>query len=144
MAYLCHNSRKAAVTNPIPNNKPFKKGQSGNPNGRPKKFVTLLKEMGYKRSEINDTIQAMLAMDMEELKDVWDDKNATILEKTIASAMKKSIEKGSLYSMETLLSRVFGMPKQEIEQTIIEKPIFNGIDLDVQEDNSTSEDSGTT
>lgn len=124
--------------------KPFKKGQSGNPNGRPKKFVTLLKEMGYKRSEINDTIQAMLAMDMAELKDVWDDKNATILEKTIASAMKKSIEKGSLYSMETLLSRVFGMPKQEIEQTIIEKPIFNGIDLDVPEDNSTSEDSSTT
>lgn len=122
----------------------FKKGQSGNPKGRPKKFVTLLKEMGYKRSEINDTIQAMLAMDMAELKDVWDDKNATILEKTIASAMKKSIEKGSLYSMETLLSRVFGMPKQEIEQTIIEKPIFNGIDLDVPEDNSTSEDSGTT
>lgn len=122
----------------------FKKGQSGNPKGRPKKFVTLLKEMGYKRSEINDTIQAMLAMDMEELKDVWDDKRATILEKTIASAMKKSIEKGSLYSMETLLSRVFGMPKQEIEQTVIEKPIFNGIDLDVPEDNSTSEDSGTT
>ena len=58
--------------------------------------------------------------------------------------MKKSIEKGSLYSMETLLSRVFGMPKQEIEQTLIEKPIFNGIDLDVPEDNSTSEDSGTT
>lgn len=131
---------------PIPNEEKgqFKKGQSGNPKGRPKKFVTLLKEMGYKRSEINDTIQAMLAMDMEELKDVWDDKRATILEKTIASAMKKSIEKGSLYSMETLLSRVFGMPKQEIEQTVIEKPIFNGIDLDVPEDNSTSEDSGTT
>jgi hypothetical protein len=123
--------------NPIPNNKPFKKGQSGNPNGRPKKFVTLLKAMGYKRSEINDTIQAMLAMDMEELKDVWDDKNATILEKTIASAMKKSIEKGSLYSIETLLSRVFGMPKQEVEQTIIERPIFTGIDLDVPENNGT-------
>ena len=122
----------------------FKKGESGNPNGRPRKFVTLLKEIGYKRSEINDTIQAMMAMDMNELKDVWDNPNATILEKTIASAMKKSIEKGSLYSMETLLSRVFGMPKQEIEQTLIEKPIFNGIDLDVPEDNSTSEDSGTT
>jgi hypothetical protein len=126
------------------NLKPFKKGESGNPNGRPRKFVTLLKEIGYKRSEINDTIQAMMAMDMNELKDVWDNPNATILEKTIASAMKKSIEKGSLYSMETLLSRVFGMPKQEIEQTLIEKPIFNGIDLDVPEDNSTSEDSGTT
>ena len=130
--------------NPIPNNKPFKKGQSGNPNGRPRKFVTTLKEIGYKRSEINDTIQAMMAMDKEELTDVFKNPKATILEITIASAMKKSIEKGTLYSMETLLSRVFGMPKQEVEQTIIERPIFTGIELDVPEDNGTGEDSGTT
>lgn len=129
--------------NPIPNNKPFKKGQSGNPNGRPRKFVTTLKDIGYKRSEINDTIQAMLAMDKDELTDAMKNPKATILEMTVASAMKKSIEKGSLYSIETLLSRVFGMPKQEIEQTIIERPIFTGIDLDVQEDNGTGEDSGT-
>lgn len=121
----------------------FKKGQSGNPNGRPRKFVTTLKEIGYKRSEINDTIQAMLAMDKDELTDAMKNPKATILEMTVASAMKKSIEKGSLYSIETLLSRVFGMPKQEIEQTIIERPIFTGIDLDVQEDNGTGEDSGT-
>lgn len=117
--------------------KPFKKGQSGNPNGRPRKFVTTLKEIGYKRSEINDTIQAMMAMDKDELTDVFKNPKATILEITIASAMKKSIEKGTLYSMETLLSRVFGMPKQEVEQTIIERPIFTGIDLDVPEDNGT-------
>jgi hypothetical protein len=130
---------------PIPNEEQtqFKKGQSGNPNGRPRKFVTTLKEIGYKRSEINDTIQAMMAMDKDELTDVFKNPKATILEITIAAAMKKSIEKGTLYSMETLLSRVFGMPKQEIEQTIIERPIFTGIDLDVQEDNGTGEDSGT-
>ena len=132
------------MTNPIPNNKPFKKGESGNPNGRPRKFVTTLKEIGYKRSEINDTIQAMLAMDKDELMDVMKSPKATILEMTVASAMKKSIEKGSLYSIETLLSRVFGMPKQEVEQTIIERPIFTGIDLDVPENNGTIEDSGTT
>jgi hypothetical protein len=122
----------------------FKKGQSGNPNGRPRKFVTTLKDIGYKRSEINDTIQAMLAMDKDELTDAMKNPKATILEMTVASAMKKSIEKGSLYSIETLLSRVFGMPKQEVEQTIIERPIFTGIELDVPEDNGTGEDSGTT
>ena len=121
-----------------PEHSKFKKGQSGNPNGRPRKYVSLLKEQGYKRSEINDTIQAMMAMDMVELKEVYDNPKATILEKTIANAMRKSLEKGTLYSLETLLSRVFGQPKQEVEQTIIEKPIFNSINLDVQGDDSAT------
>ncbi len=46
----------------------FKAGESGNPNGRPRKYVSQLRELGYKLSEINDTIQVMMAMDMEELK----------------------------------------------------------------------------
>jgi hypothetical protein len=102
------------------NLKPFKKGEVANPNGRPKKFVTLLKENGYKVSEVNDTVQAMLSMTLDELKDVWQDPKATILEKTIANAMRKSLEKGSLYSIETLLSRVFGKPKEtaDVNQTV--------------------------
>lgn len=91
-----------------------------NRNGRPKKYVTLLKEQGYKLSEINDTIQAMLSMDLDELKEVWQNPKATILEKTIANAMRKSLEKGSLYSIETLLSRVYGKPKEtaDVNQTV--------------------------
>ena len=120
------NSRVTAVSNPIPNNKPFEKGQSGNPNGRPRKYVTLLVDQGYKRSEINDTIQAMMAMTMDELKTVYENPKATILEKTIAGAMRKSLEKGTLYSLETLLSRVYGLPKQEVESIVhIEQPLFN-------------------
>lgn len=93
---------------------PFEKGQSGNPNGRPKKFTTLLKEDGYKSFEINDTISSMLSLSMDELKNVHEDANATILEKTIANALYKSWKKGSLYSIETLLSRTFGKPKEQI------------------------------
>lgn len=95
----------------------MKPGQTLNPNGRPKKYVTLLKEQGYKLAEINDTIQAMLSMDLDELKEVWQNPKATILEKTIANAMRKSLEKGSLYSIETLLSRVFGKPKETADVT---------------------------
>jgi hypothetical protein len=94
------------------NLKPFKKGEVANPNGRPRKYISLLKEQGYKASEVNDTIQALMAMDLEELKSVWDNPKATILEKTIAGAMRKSLEKGSLYSLDTLLSRVYGRPKE--------------------------------
>ena len=91
-----------------------------NRNGRPKKYVTLLKEQGYKLAEINDTIQAMLSMDLDELKEVWQNPKATVLEKTIANAMRKSLEKGSLYSIETLLSRVYGKPKEtaDVNQTV--------------------------
>jgi hypothetical protein len=92
---------------------PFVKGQSGNPSGRPRKYVTALKEQGYKLSEINDTIQVMMAMDIEELKEVWDNPKTTILEKTIAGAMRKSIKNGSLYSLDTLLTRVYGKPKEQ-------------------------------
>lgn len=99
---------------------PAQKGEVRNPHGRPKKFVTLLKEQGYKVSEVTDTIQAMMAMTLDELKEVWNDPKATILEKTIANAMRKSLEKGSLYSIETLLSRVYGKPKEtaDVNQTV--------------------------
>ncbi len=86
-----------------------------NRDGRPRKYVSLLKEQGYKLSEINDSIQAMMAMDLEELKQVWDNPKATVLEKTIAHAMRKSLEKGSLYSLETLLTRVYGKPKEQMD-----------------------------
>jgi hypothetical protein len=90
----------------------WEKGVSGNPNGRPRKYVSLLKEQGYKLAEVNDCIQAIMSMDMQELKAVWDNPKATVLEKTIAGALRKSLEKGSLYSIDTLLTRVYGKPKE--------------------------------
>jgi hypothetical protein len=93
----------------------WKKGQSGNPNGRPRKFVVLLKELGYNKQDIDTTIQNMMAMTLDELAEVFKDKDSTVLEKTVANAIKRGIEKGTLYSLETLLNRVYGQPKQEVE-----------------------------
>lgn len=117
----------------------WQKGQSGNPKGRPRKFVCQLKEMGYNKQDINTTIENMMAMTLNELADIYKDEHATILERTIANAMRKSLEKGTLYSLETLISRVHGVPTQTVNQTITEKPIFNGIDINVTTDNSARE-----
>ena len=96
---------------------PFKKGQTGNPNGAPKKMVSLLGAIGYTKAEAANTINAMLAMNLNELKAVYENENATILEKTIAGALKKSLMRGSLYSVDTLLSRTHGKPKEMLEIT---------------------------
>jgi hypothetical protein len=81
----------------------FKPGQSGNP-----------------KSEVVDCIKALLSMTIAELSDVYKSPDSTVLEKAVSHAIKKSIEKGSLYNIETVLNRVFGMPhqSQEIKQEI--------------------------
>jgi hypothetical protein len=106
------------------------KGETANPNGRPKKFTTLMKEQGYKLSEVNDSIQAIMAMDEKEIREVTKNENATMLEKTVARAIIKSYEKGSLYSMDTLLSRVYGKPKETVDATVEAKVVNVTLKLD--------------
>ena len=93
----------------------WKKGQSGNPKGQPRKLATQLKIIGYTKAEAAKTIEAMLAMNIVELKEMFENPNATILEKTIAAALKRSLEKGSLYSIDTLLNRTHGKSTEMIQ-----------------------------
>lgn len=95
----------------------WEKGESGNPKGRPKKPVLQMKTEGYKLHEINDTIQAICSMNHEQLKVIMDNPKSTILEKTVAAALKKGIEKGELVNIETLLNRVYGKPKEKMDIT---------------------------
>jgi hypothetical protein len=107
----------------------YSKGESGNPKGRPRKVISKLKLEGYKLTEINDTIQIMVSMTYDDLKKVWDSPDATILEKTIAAALRKSLSRGELNSVETLLNRVYGKPKSDVDITSNGQPIRININL---------------
>jgi len=106
---------------PNPQNlKNLKKGYDPRRNlkGRPRKWITEIKQQGYALSEITDAIQVLISLDLEQLQEIRTNPTSTVLEITIASAIIKSIQKGDLDSIETLMTRVFGKPKEKIEQDI--------------------------
>lgn len=111
-------------------------GTTLNPNGRPRKWVCELRDKGYKLSEINDAIQVIIQMSEDELEAVSEDKDGAIIERIVAGALLASYKKKSLYNIETLLTRVYGKPKELLQTTGTQKiiveyvnpanqPIFN-------------------
>lgn len=109
------------------------KGETMNPNGRPRKWVsTLIKDRGYKLSEVHDAMKVLMEMSEKELIEVEKDQKATIMERTVAAALLKSKRNSSLYSMETILDRTFGKPKETTELTGPEgKPLFEKITIEI-------------
>lgn len=95
----------------------FKPGQSGNPGGRPRKLLTIaagLHQGGLSRSQLNDMIKALGGMTLNELKAVATDPKSLALEVAVANAIRNDIQNGRLQNVETVLSRSFGTPRQEV------------------------------
>ena len=86
-----------------------------NMKGRPPKWTSTLVKEGYKKSEVVDCIQALMSLDELQLKDVNDNEQASMLERIVAAALLKSFKVKSLWNIETLLSRVYGKPKESLE-----------------------------
>ena len=98
----------------------FKKGQSGNPKGRPRKLPEL---------------DALLAEVLGEEKDGMTAAEA-ILKRLLQEAAK-----GNLRAAEILLNRAYGMPRQRLEHTGEDGgPIKTVIEfIDYEDDNNTLE-----
>lgn len=115
----------------------LEKGETANPNGRPKKLINALRADGYKLCQIVDCMTNMLALSKRELEKIWKDENETytILEQTIASALLKSRAAGRLDSVSSLLDRAFGQPTKLVQDVTPEQPLFTEIKKNVSEDN---------
>lgn len=95
----------------------FKEGNPGGP-GRPRKFVSTMRNMGYNRDEVDLCIRNMMAMTETEVKSVWKDPRATMLEKAFAQVLMKAKSYGDVFRTEAMLTRTFGSPVQRIEEDI--------------------------
>jgi hypothetical protein len=114
------------------NLKPFKKGEDERRNlqGRPQKLITQLKEIGYTKGQVEDSVNAMLTLSRKELEKIDRGDEYTIFERIIAGALLKSHDKNSLFNLEMLLTRSQGKPKETIDQTIESKNFTITLNLD--------------
>ena len=101
----------------------FKQGESGNPNGRPKKLVSNvldeLKEEGEQvsKSQVFDIYQIMISLTIPKLKEVAGDESKPALYRILA---KEILGKKGFEAIEKMLDRANGKPMQmtEVKQDI--------------------------
>lgn len=92
--------------NPIPNSKPFKKGQSGNPNGRPKG-----------RKNRSTVIRHWLEAIDKGRNPISGDTEKMSVEDRMTLAMIAKALKGDTSAYKALMDSAYGHPKQEVEQS---------------------------
>ena len=99
----------------------WEKGESGNPNGRPK------------GSKNRSTIARQWLEVNQNLKNPLTGENETMSQEDLMTlALIKKAREGDVNAYKALMDSGYGAPVQQIEQTLLEQPLFP----DVQTDNS--------
>lgn len=104
----------------IENLKSWQKGESGNPNGRPKGAKNR-STIARKWLEVNQSLKNPLTGENETMSQ----------EDLMTLALIKKAREGDVSAYKALMDSGYGAPIQQVEQTILEQPLFP----DVQTDN---------
>jgi hypothetical protein len=117
--------------NAADNLKPIQKGEVRNPNGRPKKISTIiydvfLQEHNIKlsKAQTEEIIKSILSRNKTELIELAKNDQLPFWISLIAKKAQMDFERGSIELIEKLFDRVYGKPKETIDQTI-EAKTFN-------------------
>jgi len=70
---------------------------------------------GYSLAQIRNRIKFIFRLNIDELKEIFIDPDTSVLEKIIANALKKDIEKGEMAALEKLLNRLFNISKTKAQ-----------------------------
>lgn len=98
----------------------WQKGESGNPNGRPKGAKNR-STIARKWLEVNQSLKNPLTGENETMSQ----------EDLMTLALIKKAREGDVSAYKALMDSGYGAPLQQVEQTILEQPLFP----DVQTDN---------
>jgi hypothetical protein len=102
---------------------PFQPGQSGNPNGRPKRIYKILKQSGYSKEDIRDAFEEVGWQTEEQAQEIIDDPSKPLLLKTLAHAFIKAANKGDYRYVGEIIQQIMGKPKEQTENKHLHKII---------------------
>jgi len=91
----------------------WKKGESGNPNGRPKGALNR-STIARKWLEVNQSLKNPLTGENETMSQ----------EDLMTLALIKKAREGDVTAYKALMDSGYGAPLQQVEQTILEQPLF--------------------
>jgi hypothetical protein len=103
--------RKIALDRPsIPGGRggtlhPFVKGQSGNPNGRPRKLINSLGIEGYEKQDIKTLFAKICSMTIEEAKSFATNPNSTVLERGALKLALNLMSKGNCDFLDYVIAK---------------------------------------
>lgn len=118
--------------------KPFSKGQSGNPGGRPKQSEADKVLTKLTREQFSDIAEMIVLGQWDAIEQIVKNETETVLRKLIAQCLIKAGSRGDWYVVDKLLDRLIGKPKENVEVThfrrVVRKLDGTAIEYTTEED----------
>jgi hypothetical protein len=105
----------------------YKPGQSGNISGRPKSYVTILKELGYTKPVIATMVAEIMFMPPKNIRELDDSDTEPIIRTIIASAFRKANYTGEYRYIEPFMKMLFDKPLPYIPEPPPENKVLQNV-----------------
>lgn len=108
----------------------FVKGKSGNPKGRPKATPENKSLRALTAFRFNEIVQKYLHSNIEDLKVIMKDKKTPALDMMLLSAILTAIRAGDLKTLNLILDRIIGKPRDVVDITHYNKTDLSKLSLE--------------